>query len=126
MPDLKYNNITIENDPEKAEIFNEYFIAQSRLNDENKIPPQLPEPTYERFNHINITANHIRDILKSLNVSKASGPDLISPGLLKEGANQLSFPFSRFFNCLFISGQFPKSWQKANVTPVFKKGEKQL
>ena len=81
---------------------------------------------HERLNHINITANDIRDILKSLNVSKASGPDLISPCLLKEGANQLSFPFSKFFNRLIISGQFPKSWKKANITPVFKKGEKQL
>ena len=78
IPDLKYNNITIENDQEKAEILNEYFITQSRLNDDNKIPPQLPEPTYERLNHINITANDIRDISNSLNVSKASGPDLIS------------------------------------------------
>ena len=126
IPDLKYNNITIENDQEKAEIFNEYFIAQSRLNDDNKIPPQLPEPTYKRLNHINITANDIRDILKSLNVSKASGPDLISPRLLKEGANQLSFPFSKFFNRLIISGQFPQSWKKANVTPVYKKRRKTI
>ena len=61
-----------------------------------------------------------------MNVSKASGPDLISPRLLKEGANQLSFPLSKFFNRLIISGQFPQSWKKANVTPVYKKGEKQL
>ena len=59
-------------------------------------------------------------------MSKASEPDLISPRLLKEGANQLSFPLSKFFNRLIISGQFPQSWKKANVTPVYKKGEKQV
>ena len=39
--------MTIENDQEKADIFNTYFIAQLELNDANKISPEPPEPTYE-------------------------------------------------------------------------------
>ena len=76
IPDLKYNNMIIENDQEKAEILNEYFINQSKLDDANKSPPELAEPTYERLNRVNITSTDVRDILKSLNPSKASGPDL--------------------------------------------------
>ena len=110
--------MTIENDQEKAEIFNEYFIDQSRLIDANKFPPLLPEPTYARLKQIDITTSDVRDILKSLNISKASGPDLVSPRLLKEGANQLSTPLSKFFNRLINSGQFPQAWKKAHVTPV--------
>ena len=126
IPDLKHNNMTIENDQEKAEIFNEYFIDQSRLIDANKFPPLLPEPTYARLKQIDITTSDVRDILKSLNISKASGPDLVSPRLLKEGANQLSTPLSKFFNRLINSGQFPQAWKKAHVTPVYKKGDKQI
>ena len=118
--------MTIENDQEKAEFFNEYFIDQSRLIDANKFPPQLPEPTYARLKQIDITTSDVRDILKSLNISKASGPDLVSPRLLKEGANQLSTPLSKFFNRLINSGQFPQAWKKAHVTPVYKKGDKQI
>ena len=98
----------------------------SKLNDANRSPPELTEPTYERLNRINITSTDVRDILKSLNSSKASGPDLISPRLLKEGAKQLCSPLSNFFNRLFISGQYPQAWKYANVTPVYKKGDKQL
>ena len=116
----------IENDQEKAEILNEYFINQSKLNDANKSPPELAEPTYERLNRVNITSIDVRDILKSLNPSKASGLDLISTRLLKEGANQLCTPLSKFFNRLIISGQYPQAWKYANVTPVYKKGDKQL
>ena len=72
----------IEIDQEKAEIFNEYFINQSKLTDANKSPPELAEPTYERLNRVDITSIDVRDILKSLNPSKASGPDLIGPRLL--------------------------------------------
>ena len=126
IPDLLNNNMTIENDQEKAEIFNEYFINQSKLNDANRSPPELTEPTYERLYRINITSTDVRDILKSLNSSKASGPNLISPRLLKEGANQLCTPLSNFFNRLITSGQYPQAWKYANVTPVYKKGDKQL
>ena len=88
----------IENDQEKAEILNEYFINQSKLDDANKSPPELAEPNYERLNRVNITSTDVPnvDILKSLNPSKASGPDLISPRLLREGANQLCTPLSKF------------------------------
>ena len=119
--DLKYNNIIIENDQDKAEILNEYFINQSKLDDANKSPPELAEPTYERLNRVNITSTDVRDILKSLNPSKASGPDIISPRLLREGANQLCTPLSKFFNRLIISGQYPQAWKYANVTPVYKR-----
>ena len=126
IPDLKHDNTIIESDQEKAEIFNEFFITQSRINDANKMPPNLPEPTYDRLRQINISATDVCDILKSLNVSKASGPDLVSPRLLKEGANQLCTPLSTFFNRLLISGQYPKAWKYADVTPVYKKGDKQI
>ena len=33
---------------------------------------------------------------------------------------------STFFNRLLISGQYPKAWKYADVTPVYKKGDKQI
>ena len=51
---------------------------------------------------------------------------LISPRLLREGANQLCTPLSKFFNRLIISGQYPQAWKYANVKPVYEKGDKQL
>ena len=126
IPQLVHNNKTIENDQDKADILNTYFVAQSRPKDVNTVLPDLIEPPYEQLHTIDITSSDVRDTLRSLNVSKASGPDLISPRLLKEGADQLCLPLSIFFNKLILFGRFPQAWKFANVTPVFKKGDKQL
>ncbi|MCG8048301.1 MAG: reverse transcriptase family protein [Candidatus Thiodiazotropha endolucinida] len=126
IPQLIHNNQQIENDQEKADVLNTYFIAQSQLRDANTNLPEIQQPPYEKLHTIDITSSDIRDILRALNVSKASGPDLISPRLLKEGADQLCEPLSQFFSRLIHSGRFPQAWKLANVTPVFKKGDKQL
>ena len=59
-----------------------------------------------------------------LNCNKASGPDLISPRLLKEGCEILSRPLTKIFNLCLSSSYFPLIWKQANVVPVHKKGDK--
>ena len=46
--------------------------------------------------HIVITENEDADILKFLDISKASGPDAVSPRLLKEATQILKSPFVDF------------------------------
>ena len=59
--------------------------------------------------------------IKDLDPNKASGPDLISPKLIKEGINELAYPYSKLFNLSIESHRFPESFKKSNVTPVHKK-----
>ena len=103
-----------------------FFIAQTVLNDNNATLLELLDPPYEQLHAINIMPSEIRNILRSLTISKASGPDLISPRLLREGADQLCIPLSNFFNRLIQVGVFTQVWKHANVTPIFKKGNKQI
>ena len=56
-------------------------------------------------------------------MTKASGPDLISPRLLKEGATILSKPLSIIFNRSLLQSHFPSNWNDANVTAIYKKGK---
>ena len=70
---------------------------------------------------INISAQEVKDVLRNLIVTKASGPDLISPRLLKEPATELSGPLSEFFNRLIQEGKFPLHHKKSNIVPVHKK-----
>ena len=63
----------------------------------------------------------MQDILKILDASKAIGPDLLNPKLLKEAASMLKYPLCRLFNLALTLSTFPSEWKYANVIPVFKK-----
>ena len=53
--------------------------------------------------------------------SKACGPDEIPGRLLREG---LAEPITKLFTTFLESGFLPSDWRRANVTPVFKTGNK--
>ena len=87
----------------------------------------LPDVIYKinsRLSTINITVNETLDILKSLDTSKASGPDGISSRMLKETAISIAPSFTRLLQMSLSSATFPDCWKQANVLPIFKKGDK--
>jgi hypothetical protein len=73
---------------------------------------------------IKINRNGILKQLQNLKENKASGPDLIPPKVLKAAANPISFCLERIFQASLSTGTVPCDWKKANITPVFKKGER--
>ena len=83
VPPLKFNNTCAENDYDKAEMFNMYFASQSVIDDSNKTLP-IPEPVQHTLESITITTQDVLDVFLHLDVSKACGPDLINPRLLKK------------------------------------------
>ena len=120
---LKLNDYYAEDDLQKANLLNTYFISQSNVIDDNKSLPEL-EPTQHSLNVIQITYQDVRDVLRNLNVSKSFGPDLISPRLLREGADILDKPFSFVFNRSIDKCYFPSPWKDGNVTPIYKNDDK--
>jgi hypothetical protein len=46
--------------------------------------PEIGDKRYNTMNDINITLNGVAKILKALNPNKASGPDELTPSILKE------------------------------------------
>ena len=73
---------------------------------------------------ISIAAEGIDKLLVGLNPHKAAGPDKFKPIVLqtlhKELAPILQFIFQRSLD----TGKLPDIWKEANVSPIFKKGEK--
>ena len=95
------------------------------MNDNGITPDQLPPPA----NHIlsiNITATEVKDILKSLQFGKAVGPDQINNRILRELADELSFPLCCLFNYSLQIAEVPSIWKEANVCPIFKSGDPSL
>jgi len=61
-------------------------------------------------------------LLKNLNPGEASGPDEIPTRLLQTLADELTPVVTSLIRQSLSSGQVPKVWKEAWITPVFKKG----
>ena len=61
---------------------------------------------------------------ENLKPEKASSPDNISPRVLKELADTVADPLTRIFRRSLSEGSVPADWKHANVSPIYKKGQK--
>ena len=68
----------------------------------------------------------VKDQISILNLNKSYGHDNISPKFTKAGIDDLAEPLAKIFNKSLILGIYPLSWKKANVIPLFKKGNMAL
>ncbi len=59
-------------------------------------------------------------------MNKASGPDGIPCRILKELSVELAPVITKLFQKSLQTGKIPNDWSKANVTPIFKKGNRHL
>ena len=66
----------------------------------------------------------VKKRLETLNRFKGSGPDNIHPHVLKETATSVYVPLSMIFKESLEVGETPEDWRSANVTPIFKKGDR--
>ena len=69
-----------------------------------------------------ITEEEVIDILKSLNINKVSGPEM-----LKNVARSIAKPLTELFiYFLLLNHKFPDRWKFSHVASLFKKGDKCL
>ena len=61
-----------------------------------------------------------------INPKKAQGPDEIPCRILKELDNQLTPALTAIFNQSLETGELPLVWTEAIVTPIYKKGDRNL
>ena len=73
-----------------------------------------------------VTKEGVTKRLKGLNPSKALGPDELHPRVLKEFATELGPISAHLFQQSIDSGDIPKEWTLANISPLFKKGDRPL
>ena len=73
---------------------------------------------------LHITMKGVGNLLRKLDASKATGTDLVPTRILKEAADQIA-PFLTFiFNQSLSTGEVPADWKLANITAIYKKGDK--
>ena len=63
-------------------------------------------------------------ITGNISTRKALGPNCIPNLILKEFKDKLKIPLTIIINISFLIGKFPKRCKMANITPIFKKGNR--
>ena len=128
-PPIKFDehSLPISDNKKKADLFNAYFCSQSNVNDKNTNLPNDSNLNYvNTLPQIVISTQDVKDVLETLDTSKATGPDCINPTLLKQAASAIAQPLSKFYNLSLRTSSVPNQWKIANVIPVFKKGNSNI
>ena len=71
-----------------------------------------------------VTGHDVLKYLQKVDPNKSTGPDQISPRVIRECHRQLVFPITKIFNKSLTECKVPSQWKLANITPIFKKGDK--
>ncbi|KFQ69461.1 hypothetical protein N335_07761, partial [Phaethon lepturus] len=72
-----------------------------------------------------IQGEMISDLLHHFDTHKSMGTDGTHPRVLKELAEVLNKPFSMIYQQSWLTREVPDDWRLANVTPIYKKGQKE-
>ena len=108
-----------------CEILHEYF--GSVFTSENVLPEvnyMFDKDSNHMLSNIELSQDNIASKLSKLKANKAPGEDEIVPRILIENADILSLPLLHIFKKSLVSSIVPSDWKKANVTAIFKKGDK--
>lgn len=121
---LKHNGTLHSDAKSKADILNlQYQSVFSKESLEDIPSPTEPE-TQASMKDITVEKKGVLKLLLNLKEKKASGPDNVPARILKLAAEPLSDCLTLLFNASLTQGNLPDDWKTANITPVFKKGER--
>ena len=78
----------------------------------------------EALLNLQVTDDMIKKKLLKLKVNKSPGPDKIHPRVLHEVAEGILTPLRVIFNTSLRTESLPQEWKHANVTAIYKKGQR--
>jgi hypothetical protein len=120
---LKKDGVLISDAKGKANILNNQYASVFTKEDTATIP-DLGSNQIPKMDHPTITQFGVERLLANLDPNKAAGPDKLHPSFLKEVSTELSPLYTRLFQKSLDEGYVPTQWRTADVSPIFKKGEK--
>ena len=92
----------------------------------HSVLPNFNYLTNEKIERIPIENNDIISLIRKLNPTKANGSDGISGQMLLLCDDSVILPLRIIFRNILSAAIYPDIWKLASVTPIFKKGDKQL
>ena len=109
---------------DKADILQDQFCSVFTKEPRGQLP-DFPSRTDSSI-EIQLTIEMVKKEIHSLNPNKSFGPDEIHPMMVKELVDYISIPLYIIMKKSLIEGLLPEEWKVANVTPIYKKGSKNI
>ena len=122
---LNHNNKLITNASDKAEALSEQYKSVFAEENKEDLPHILPSP-YPDMKNIEITEKGVLKRLEDLDVNKSTGPDGLSPILLKMLAPVISQTLTEIFQQSLRQSTQPSDWLTQFVSPILKPGKDKL
>jgi hypothetical protein len=127
---VKHGDCVFKEDVDKAEAFNKYFHSvfntTNLYSDDIQVVCDKYSSEILELCELELSTTDVLSVLKNVDCSKATGPDNVSPILLKTCCHELSGPLCDLFNMSLSNGTLPAHWRNANVVPVHKSGSAEL
>ena len=123
---LKANDRLVGNDTEMVELLSEQFESVFTIEDQSNLSLLQIQPLTEQsmVQLGDISSDLVRTYLKRVKPNKAEGPDEVYARILKECEREISVPLAIIFTKSLSDTEIPVDWKRANVVPIFKKGDK--
>ncbi len=112
-------------DKEKANILQKQFSSVFTKEQRGNLPKMDPR-TEKKIEKLLITEEKVKNEILKLNVNKSCGPDEISPFLLIKLVDYIASPLALLMNTTTEYGILPNDWKKAFVSPIYKKGTRNI
>ena len=122
------NKITGLADTETSDIANKFADHFASVFTKSNHPiPNSSDSLYPKMRDIHVSKAGVKALLEKLDHRKAGGPDNISAMIIK----QFTLNVPSFVECIYLlikksidTGVVPHVWKKANVSPIFKGGDR--
>jgi len=119
------NGDLVTNENEMANILNSCFARVFTQDNVDDGPP-IKYILFNQLNSLLFTKEDIKEKVKNLKPNSAPGNDEITVKQIQVMSHLICKPLEIIFNKTIESGIVPLSWREANVTPIFKKGDKSI
>lgn len=104
----------------KAQLFMQVFLRKFQLPPRTKELEQPHDKITSPSSLPVIRKRWARRVLKNIDVTKATGPDMIPGRILKECWQVLAFPLCLLTRLILASGIWPQLWKHHWILPLFK------
>ena len=125
-PLIDQNERIVVEDMEMASLLNGYFASVFNKNEfvDSKLDCTVEIEAKELLSNIEITGNDVIRVITEFKEQKSPGVDGITSTYVLKTKEILVEPLRLMYNKSIDENQIPKDWKKANVSPIFKKGDR--